>query len=137
MSEYNDWLQKKYGGGGSPYENPLPIGAGDYMPDIDESGPIEKGVVESGKISPEQMAISPTQNNGGNISGIGGKATQIGAVSGQPELMVAGKVLETMGGIQDRAQNQRNSVYQAEVAKINARQQAIARMYQIGAGLKA
>lgn len=137
MSEYNDWMAKKYGGGFSPYENPLPIGAGDYIPDEDLSGPIGEGVVESGKMSPEQMAISPTQNNGGNISGMGSKATKVGAMTGQPELMAAGLALQTMGGIQDRAQNQRNAQYQAEVAKINARQNAINRMAQIGAGLKA
>lgn len=136
MSEYNDWMAKKYGGGFSPYENPLPIGAGDNIPDEDLSGSIGKGVVESGKISPEQMAISPSQNPSA-ASGIGSKATQVGAMTGQPELMAAGLALQTMGGIQDRAQQQRNASYQAEVAKINARQQAIARMAQIGAGLKA
>jgi uncharacterized protein YjbJ (UPF0337 family) len=136
MSEYNDWMAKKYGGGFSPYENPLPIGAGDNIPDEDLSGSIEKGVVESGKISPQQMAISPTQNPSA-ASGAGSKVMAAGAMTGQPELMAAGLALQTMGGIQDRAQQQRNASYQAEVAKINARQQAIARMAQIGAGLKA
>ena len=136
MSEYNDWLQKKYGGGVSPYENPLPIGAGDYMPDEDLSGPLGEGVVASKQISPEQMTVSPSQNPS-TASNLGGKATSVGAMTGQPELMAAGLALQTMGGIQDRAQNQRNAQYQAEVAKINARQNAINRMAQIGAGLKA
>jgi hypothetical protein len=134
MSEYNDWMAKKYGGGFSPYENPLPIGAGDYIPDEDLSGPIGEGVVESGKISPQQMAISPTQNNGGNIAGMlikGGMAT------GNPEIAIAGKVLETMGGIRDTAKAQQMNDYRAEVARITARQNSIARMSQIGQGLKA
>lgn len=134
---YYDIMAKRAGYNPDPYNNPLPIQGGDYMPDEDLSGPIGEGVVESGKISPQQMDISPTQNNGGNIAGIGRKATQVGAMTGQPELMAAGMVLQTMGGIQDRAQNQRNAQYQAEVAKINARQNAINRMAQIGAGLKA
>lgn len=84
-----------------------------------------------------QAQAAPDVSQPSAIGGIGGKATQIGAVSGQPELMAAGLALQTMGGIQDRAQNQRNAQYQAEVAKINARQNAINRMAQIGAGLKA
>ena len=134
---YYDTMAKRAGYNPDPYNNPLPIQGGDYIPDEDLSGPIGEGVVESGKISPQQMAVSPTQNNGGNIAGMGGKVMAAGAVTGQPEVMAAGAIIQTMGGIQDRAQNQRNSVYQAEVAKINARRQSIAQMAQIGQSLKA
>lgn len=133
---YYDTMAKRAGYNPDPYNNPLPIQAGDNIPDEDLSGPIGEGVVESGKISPQQMAISPTQNPSA-ASGAGSKVMAAGAITGQPELMAAGLALQTMGEIQNRAQQQKNASYQAEVAKINARQQAIARMAQIGAGLKA
>lgn len=133
---YYDTMAKRAGYNPDPYNNPLPIMAEDSISNEDLSGQIGEGVVESGKISPQQMAVSPSQNPSA-ASGIGSKAVAAGAMTGQPELMAAGLALQTMGGIQDRAQQQRNASYQAEVAKINARQQAIARMAQIGAGLKA
>jgi len=105
--------------------------------DTQDMSPDDMSEIYKALLEKRQAQAAPDVSQPSAISGIGGKATQIGAVSGQPELMAAGMALQTMEGIRDRAQAQRQANYKAEVEKINARQQAIARMAQIGAGLKA
>lgn len=102
----------------------------------DESGPIGEGVIASKQATPAQMQQNLLQG-GGDASKLGAGLTTAGAATAQPELVAAGLALQTMGQIQAGKQNQRNAQYQAEVAKINARQDAINRMSQIGQSLKA
>jgi hypothetical protein len=88
--------------------------------------------------SNKQTAAAPQAPAGsGGLSSIAGMATAGGMATANPALAGAGLALQTMGKIQEQKAAQRNATYQAEVAKINARQDAINRMAQIGAGLKA
>lgn len=112
------------------------------MPVQDLSGPIEEGVVGSGKATSEQLQAARTpagqQPPAANTTAqLAGALTTAGAATAQPELVAAGLALQTAGMIQQGKTNQENAKYVAEVNKINARQNAIDKMSQIGQGLRA
>jgi len=102
----------------------------------EDNGMPTTGVVASGQAKQQDLTQNLPQG-GGTASKAGGVATTAGMATGQPELVAAGLALQTMGQIQAAKQNQRNARYTAEVNRINARQDAINRMSQIGQSLKA
>jgi hypothetical protein len=55
---------------------------------------------------------------------------------GDPSMKALGLGLQAAGAIAQNAEQQRKNQYQAEVARIKARQDALDRMSQIGQGLK-
>lgn len=127
---FNDYYKQKY-------NERMASDASAYLGEPEDlSGPIDQGVVASGQAKQQDL----TQNlpeGGGMASKAGGVATTAGMATGQPELVAAGLALQTMGQIQQAKQAQRNARYTAEVNRINARQDAINRMSQIGQSLKA
>jgi hypothetical protein len=84
-----------------------------------------------------QQAVAPNMEQAGELSKVAGVTTTSGAASGNPELAAAGLGLQAAGMIQQAKQAQRNAKYTAEVNKVNARQDAINKMAQVGQGLRA
>lgn len=107
---------------------------------VDESDPVGPGMVESGKMSQGQFDVASRQPGGANAQ----PADQIASTGadalitfGDPSMKAVGLGLKTLQAVNQAKQQQKMNRYQAEVAKINARQQAINKMAQIGQGLKA
>jgi hypothetical protein len=109
------------------------------MPVQDLSGPTPESVigVGAGKVTPEQFKAAradPAENDKAKLANT---LTTTGMATAQPELVAAGLALQTAGMIQQGKTNQESAKYVAEVNKINARQNAIDKMSQIGQGLRA
>lgn len=128
----------------------------------DLSGPIGEGVAETNWLGqsnltqnePEmeeapaastgmgaaQGAAQATQQmaaGGDKAQAIGSGLTSMGAATANPYMVGAGLALSTASSIKG-GQNQRaQQGYQAEVAKINARQNAINRLAEMGSRMKA
>jgi hypothetical protein len=64
-------------------------------------------------------------------------ASTAAKASGNPKAQAAAAVLDTATAIYQANQQQKMNRYNAEIAKINARQNAISNMANLGAGLKA
>ena len=130
---YNEHFQKKLAQEAWDKEK---LGYGNTGGVEDLSGEMQPGVVASGAATPAQMqqnTPAPTSE----LSQLGSLATTGGAATANPYIAGAGLALQTAGMIQQAKQNQRNAQYTAEVNRVNARQQAINNMAQIGQGLKA
>jgi hypothetical protein len=109
------------------------------QPVQDLSGPTPESVigVGAGKVTPEQFQAAQAPVAGNDKAALAGALTTTGMATAQPELVAAGLALQTAGMIQQGKTNQANAKYTAEVNKINARQNAIDKMSQIGQGLRA
>jgi len=102
---------------------------------LDESGPIPSGVVESKKMSQSEFDAASRQPGGAN-AGLN-TAADAAMMFGGPKGMAIGLGLKTLQSVNQAKQQQRMNKYNAEVQRIQARQDAINRLAQIGQGLKA
>lgn len=114
----------------NPYSQPAAM-----EPVVDESGPVEPGMVESGKMTQKQFDVASKQPGGANQA-VGAGADAL-IMFGDPSMKALGLGLKTAQGISDAKQQQKMNEYQAEVKRIQARQDALNRLSQIGQGLKA
>ncbi len=118
----------------------------------DESGPIEKGVIESGQSEMSDLTQNdvPGKPSGSASDGAvgaastmakGGSATDAVSAgliaSGNPYAMGAGLGLQTMSTLKKQEQQQKQNKYLAEVERVKARQNAIDNLAQIGQSMKA
>ena len=128
---------------------------------VDLSGPIEPGVVESGKMTQNQFDVASKQEGGANAalnntSGMDYKAGGIGAAAtlakggsvgdalgtglvstGNPYAVGAGLGLMALSSIQKAKQEQKQEEYKNKLAQVEARRSAIDRLAQIGQGMRA
>ncbi len=116
-------------------ENPYLSQASEAPAVEDLSGPIEPGVVESGKMTQKQFNTASREKGGANEA-LGAGADAL-IMFGDPSMKALGLGLKTAQGISDAKQQQKMNKYNAEVARIQARQDALNRLSQIGQGLKA
>lgn len=128
---------------------------------VDESGPIAPGEVESGKMTQAEfdeaslapggvneslasktsgaqygdsaMAAGKTAASGGNVEDIAAAGLM---AAPNPYAKAAGLGLMTLSAINKQKQQNKIDRYNAEVARIKARQDAINKMAQIGQSLK-
>lgn len=107
----------------------------------DMSGAPGPGVVESGGATAKQLnpdaKVAELQGATAKQEGIGSLATTAGMATANPYLTGAGLGLQALSMVQKQKNAQAAQQYQAEIQKYNARQQAIARMAQLGQSLKA
>lgn len=130
MAGLYDWMDKE------AEQNRANSGLGEQAsPDIAPPTDNEAYIAAATKRQASAAPVVPPDVS--TLSNLGSAATIGGTATANPYLAATGMALQTMGQIQDRKAQQKNAQYQAEVAKINARQDAINRMAQIGAGLKA
>ena len=101
----------------------------------DLSGPIEQGMVESGKMTQKQFDIASQQPGGANSTISAGADALM--MFGDPSMKALGLGLKTVQGINQAQQQQKMNKYNAEVKKIQARQEALNSLANIGRGLKA
>lgn len=101
----------------------------------DLSGDIQPGMVESGKMSQQQFDTASKQPGGANQA-VGAGADAL-IMFGDPTMKAVGLGLKTVQAIDQAKQQQKMNKYKAEVARIQARQNAIDKLAQIGQGLKA
>jgi hypothetical protein len=105
-----------------------------------EQAPDNKDVLEEQSMVPkvdfkkETMAQQmPESNDAKTLLDTGSTAL---LTFGDPSMKALGLGLQAAGAIAQNAEQQRKNQYQAEVARIKARQDALDRMSQIGQGLK-
>ena len=150
LRSLNPQYERLLRGSGSSSEMPLdkfyqqenmfqkenPYASADSMPAVEDlSGPIQPGVVESGKTSQKDFQEARAQGTAGEAAGEAGADALI--AFGDPTMKAAGLGLKTAFKINEiKRQNQIDN-YNAEVRRIQARQDAINQMAQIGRGLKA
>jgi hypothetical protein len=148
----------------SSFANQAPVGTKSFE-DIggveDLSGPVESGVVESGKMSQKQFDVASRQEGGANqalnkTSGMNYKAGGTAAAStlaqggsakdavatglvatGNPWAIGAGLGLMTLSSIEKKKQQQKETEYKNKLAQVEARKSSIDRLAQIGQGMRA
>jgi hypothetical protein len=91
------------------------------------------GATGQGAVKAAQTAI----DGGSPLDAAGAGMTTAGMSTANPYLIGAGLGVQSLSAIQKGKNARAKQEYEAEVQKYNARQQAIARMTQIGQGLKA
>lgn len=101
----------------------------------DLSGDIEPGMVESGKMTQRQFDVASREPGGAN-QGLDTVADAAIAFGG-PKGAAIGLGLKTLQAVNESKRQQKLDRYKAEVARIQAKQDAINRLAQIGQGLKA
>jgi hypothetical protein len=105
-----------------------------YLKDKEENTPVD---MKAGAAKGATNAIQGMTQGQDKATALGGGLTTMGAATANPWLMGAGLALSTAGSIK-QGQNQRaQQRYQAEIKKLQDRQDAINRLAQIGQGLKA
>jgi hypothetical protein len=117
--------------GENPYSQPV-----SSTPAVEDlSGPVEPGMVESGKMTQKQFDVASQQPGEANSAMNAGADALI--MFGDPSMKALGLGLKTVQGISQAQQQQKQNKYAAEVRKIQARQEALNSLANIGRGLKA
>jgi len=105
-----------------------------YLKDKEENTPVD---MKAGAAKGATQAVQGMAQGQDKATALGGGLTTAGMATGNPWLMGAGLALSTASSIK-QGQNQRaQQRYQAEIKKLQDRQDAINRLAQIGQGLKA
>lgn len=131
MSSYDDLLRNKY----NKFAN-----SGDYnlespaAPAVEEEAPAAPAAPEKTAMQKGTGAAMQTAAQGGGAMDI---IKQGLMASGHPAGMAAGLGLAAASSIVEGRNKRAQEKYQAEVDKINKRQEAINKMAQIGQGLRA
>jgi hypothetical protein len=96
------------------------------------------GVVESGKTSPAAFSAARSQQEGQGTQAAGTTLMTAAPATGPaaPYVAGAGLALQTASMINQGRANRRKMAYEAELQKVQARQNAINKMAEIGRGLK-
>lgn len=90
------------------------------------------GAAKGAAEATQQMAAG-----GDKAQALGSGLTSMGAATANPYMVGAGLALSTAASIKGGQNQRKQQEYQAEVAKINARQNAINRLAEMGSRMKA
>lgn len=98
---------------------------------------VGQSAASSGKAAGLASAGQQIISGGSPIDAAGSGMTSAGAASANPYLVAAGLGVSALSSIQKGKNQREQNRYAAEMQKYNARQSAINKMAQLGAGLKA
>lgn len=109
--------------------------------EFEETPSMDAPVPGAAKASPEMagaQGVQQAMSSGGSpLDMVGYGLTSAGMMSAQPWLVGAGLGVSALSSIQKGKNQREQNRYLAEMEKYTARQEAISKMAQIGAGLKA